>query len=112
MNGRLVLLLIFVAVCVAGGLLALLKDKLNAMEPVIEIEAEVLSKRAVAQSHRGAYGSTNGHYYIVTFRTENGEVVELRTPEGSGIYEENSEGILIYQADKCEKFTPYGGNDA
>ena len=107
MNERLVMLLILVAVCVAGALLAMLKDKLKSMDPVIEIEAEVLSKRAVAASHRGAYGVTNGHYYYVTFRTADGAVVELRTAEGSGTYDEGSKGMLTYQDDKCEQFVPY-----
>ena len=107
MNDKFYLLLIFAVVCVLGGLFAFLKDKVNSWNPVIEIEAEVLSKRAVATSHRGAYGSVNGHYYYVTFRTADGSVVELRTAEGSGLYEEGSKGILIYQEEKCEKFTPY-----
>ena len=107
MNERLVMLLIFVAVCAIGALFAILKDKLKSMDPIIEIEAEVLSKRAVAASHRGAYGLANGHYYYVTFRTADGSVVELRTSEGSGTYDEGSRGMLTYQDEKCEQFVPY-----
>ena len=87
-------------------LFAFLKQKLNDSEPIFETKAEVLSKKVVTQSHRSTYGRVNGHYYIVTFRTEDGSVIELRTAESSGRYEEGSKGILIYQGEKCERFTP------
>ena len=103
---RLVFLVVLGAVVILLLFFAFLKQKLKDMDPIYETKAEVLSKRVVSQSHRGTYGSVNGHYYIVTFRTEDGAVIELRTSEGSGRYEEGSKGNLIYQADKCEKFTP------
>lgn len=107
MDGKIYALVILCVVCVVGLLAAKLIDKIKSWDPVIEIEAEVLSKRVVTQTHRGTYGSVNGHYYYVTFRTVDGSVLELRTAEGSGKYEEGSKGILVYQDEKCEKFTPY-----
>lgn len=103
--------LIFIALlAVAFGLFALtawLNEQNKNRLPVLEIEATVLSKRAVSRSHRGAFGSVNGHYYIVTFRCANGDVLELPAPEGSGAFPEGQTGLLTHQGQKMEKFIPY-----
>lgn len=106
-NQTRLIFLIFLGIAAALFLLfAFLKQKLSDMEPIYETRAEVLSKQVITQTHRSTYGRVNGHYYIVTFRAEDGSVIELRTAESSGRYEEGSKGILIYQGEKCERFTP------
>lgn len=103
-------LLVVIALMVFFCLFALgswLKERRKNRLPVLEIEATVLSKRVVSQTHRSTYGSVNGHYYYVTFRCANGAVLELPAPEGSGTFSEGQSGILIYQGKKMEKFTPY-----
>ena len=83
------------------------KERRRNRLPVIEVEATVLSKRVVTQTHRSTYGRVNGHYYYVTFRCANGDVLELPAPEGAGGFPEGERGILTYQGKKMEKFVPY-----
>ena len=107
-NQTRLIFLIFLGIAAALFLLfAFLKQKLNDSEPIFETKAEVLSKKVVTQSHRSTYGRVNGHYYYVTFRCANGDVLELPAPEGSGAFPEGQTGILTWQGKKMEQFIPY-----
>jgi len=103
-------LLFIAALAAVFGLFALiswLRERRRNRLPVMEIEATVLSKRVVTQTHRSTYGRVNGHYYYVTFRCANGDVLEFSAPEGAGAFLEGETGILLYQGEKMEKFTPF-----
>ena len=107
-NQTRLIFLIFLGIAAALFLLfAFLKQKLNDSEPIFETKAEVLSKKVVTQSHRSTYGRVNGHYYYVTFRCANGDVLELPAPEGSGAIPEGQTGILTWQGKKMDQFIPY-----
>lgn len=103
---RLLVVVLLVLVVALFMLVSWLKERRKNRIPTIEIQATVLSKRVVSQSHRSTYGSVNGLYYYVTFYLADGTVVELSTPEGSGRYDEGTTGVLLYQGQRCYKFTP------
>ena len=106
MNDRLSLLLVLAAVAAAFLLFAFLKENRKQAQPTVQIRAEITNVRLDNRSVNGAYGRTNliGHY--VTFRTAEGELLELSAPEDVGYLSVGTAGTLTYQGNKCESFVP------
>ena len=104
MNERLILTILLVVGAVIFLIAAFLKEKRKNARPVIRIRAEITNVRLDSRSVNGAYGRTNliGHY--VTFRTAEGELLELSAPEDVGHCPIGTVGILTYQGNKCERF--------
>ena len=104
MNERLLLLAAVLVGALCFFLHSLWKEKRKNALPTIRIQAEITHIRLDNRSHNGPYGRTNliGHH--VTFRTAEGELLELTAPESVGHLSIGTCGILTYQGTKCERF--------
>lgn len=104
MNDKIMRLLVIAAGVLVFLLVAFLKERRKNRQPTIQIRAEITAIRLENRAVRGAYGATNriGHY--VTFRTAQGELMELSAPEDVGYLPVGTTGVLTYQGTKCERF--------
>lgn len=106
MNTQLIRLIVLAAIVAVVLIVAFLKENRKQAQPTVQIRAEITNVRLDNRSVNGAYGRTNliGHY--VTFRTAEGELLELSAPEDVGYLPIGTAGTLTYQGNKCERFVP------
>lgn len=106
MNEKMIPLLVIAVCLLAFVLFSFLKERRRNRQPTIQIRAEITNIRLENRAVRGAYGATNriGHY--VTFRTAEGDLLELSAPENVGHMSVGTAGILTFQGEKCERFDP------
>lgn len=104
MNERWILVIIPAVSFAFVFLRSWLKERNKNRQPIIQIKAEITDIRLQSRTVNGAYGRTNliGHY--VTFRTADGELLELSAPADVGHQFIGTAGILTYQGSKCERF--------
>ena len=81
----------------------------NRKQPTITIRATVAGKAEDFSYtiHSNFYSRTDGKMYMLVFDTAEGQRVICSVPRDDYYnYTPGTQGILIYQGTKCEKFTP------
>lgn len=107
MDGKLIIAALAVAGMAGFVLVSLAKERRQNCLPTVQIRATILSVRREAVSTRGPYGMRNIICHHVTFRTAEGEILELTAPEDTGRLPVGTSGLLTYQGGKCERFDAY-----
>lgn len=85
----------------------------NNKQPMIPVEAKIVTKRYDVSHHRHHHGDNMHHHhsssstsYFVTFEMANGERMELKVPSNEfGMMVEGDEGTLEFQGTRFISFT-------
>lgn len=104
MDKRLIPILVIVAAIGLFLLVAWLKERRKNAQPTIQIKAELISIRLESCTVTGALHARNNIGHYVTFRTAEGELIELSASPEVGHMEAGTTGTLTYQGTKCERF--------
>ena len=103
---RFIALILLALVTLLLILIAWVKQYLKDQQPIYEVKATLVDKRPESHAIRGRYAQTSNCYYVVKFRLEDGTLVELNAPGEFREFDVGTSGIVIFQGEKCEKFTP------
>lgn len=88
-------------------LVALRNERKKNSQPIYEVRATVQSFRKYNfTTSGGKWGKSTVQSWYATFELENGEAIELSCPENIVTTPAGTTGTLMFQGEKCEKFTP------
>ena len=107
MNSSIIIGIAFAAFLAYFLGIELYREKKKNAQPIYEVRAAIQSFRLYSISTGGGkWGRTGVQSWLATFRLEDGETVELSCPEDIATIPAGTSGTLIFQGEKCEKFTP------